>query len=426
VNGWKGVSNMDLDLTEIIGNNRQGSIGFQPLVETKKIEWNDHVFEQNICLYIHIPFCKQKCSFCGLFSTVGYSTEKLHDYTEAVIREIKLYSQKVLVNKKVKGIHFGGGTPSLLDIEDLKRIIDTINEYCDTSILKEILVESNPSSLSEEKISQYEKIDKLKLNMGVQSFDPECLIAVRRNMNPENIDHVISYALNSKINGVGIDLICGLPNSSLDSCINDIKHAVQLGVDYVTLYPLWIEKNTILEKQNTTNHDVGVKYNGRKEMLIQMSNILLKHGYQRLSVYHWAKIGLPNFVYSQSQMEGESWIGIGAGAASYIDGLSLNNTYNINQYIKESFQENYSIDSVQRFNLGDQLLRNIAFGLRLIPLDMSVLVTKYGKYLVHSIYKKLESLGKSGLLVIEDDKIHLTYDGILNLDYIEEFVMEDY
>ena len=416
---------MELNLQEIIESDCQSPIGFQPSVDVETTEWNNNMYNQSICFYIHIPFCEQKCSFCGLFSKVDYTTQKLHQYTDAIIREIKQYSNKILINKKIEAIHFGGGTPSLLDVEDINRIIQAIYKYCDVSILKEIVLESNPASLNEEKILQYEKIDKIKLNMGIQSFDSVCLETIKRKSDQDHIKQVILQALNSKINSVGIDLIYGLPNSSLESCLNDVKNAVCLGIDYITLYPLWIEKNTILEKQNKKHNDNNwINYNNRKEMLVQMSNILLENGYLQLSSYHWSKKGLPNYIYSQRQMEGNSWLGIGAGAVSYLDGLSFNNTYDIDSYIKEPFEENYIIEKVQLLDFDNRLARDVAYGLRLMPFKLEVLRAKYGKHALDYMYNLMKNLERSGFLIFSDNEIRLSYDGILSLNYIEKYIME--
>lgn len=419
------MKNIDSTLKNIIDKTYLKPIGYQPSSNMIFKNYNKEIFDEDMCIYIHIPFCEKRCSFCSFFSTINYTEESLEYYTNAVINEINLYSKLIFGKKKVKSIHFGGGTPTLMSTDNLKRIIATIFEKYDTSEIEEITIEANPASLDEKKILEFSKISNLKINIGVQTFNNNILKCINRKNDVTHILRIIELIKNSNITNFGIDLICGLPDSSIETCEKDIDYAFKLKPDLITLYPLWIEKNTSLGQSIEKQKKYYEQYYQKREIFKHINKILLKNGYEKKSIYHWTIKGKENFIYGQKQMKGGEWLGIGAGAGSYISEMSFNNISNVEKYIKTLLKNNLAIDDIYYINSQQRFLRNINYSLRFPQMDLNYFRDIYGDILVDSLNKKITYLQKINLLEISNNIIKLTYDGILNLNYVEKYITED-
>lgn len=413
-------------LQQLIENDKQESIGFQPIIRLKNecIE-ESVVLNKKITVYIHIPFCERRCTFCGILSTTKFDEKIIDDYIKAVINEIKRYSNTFLSGRQIEAIHFGGGTPSVLSAEGIENIIATIKENCDCSKLEEIVIESNPMSLSKEKIDKISQFGNIKLNVGIQTFNEKQLKIINRDYDINKVKEILSYAVNSKLDGVGIDVICGLPYSSEETIISDMEVAKNLEIHYISLYPLWIENNAVLKKTIKDKDVIIPDYYQRKMMLIKAEEYLSENDFERFSSYHFVRKGLKNYIYNQRQMENEEWIGIGVGAASYISGYLLNNTSNINEYNTNDFTTRNAIHKIKELNVSEKILRDLAFNLRIMPLNKEKLIQKYGGFVFENLYKKVEMLKENGLIDESERELILTHDGILNLSYIEKIVLNN-
>lgn len=415
---------MKVKIQELIEKDNKEAISFQPSVQLKEeVIIEEKISNKNITVYLHIPFCRKKCTFCGLLSTSKFDEKIVNNYVKSLINEIKRYSNTFLLGRNIEAIHFGGGTPSILSINDIKNIIATFKEYCNCSLLKEIIVEANPSSLSKEKIQEISEIDNLKLNIGIQTFDEKLLKTINRDDDVDEIFKVLQLAIDSKCKGVGVDLICGLPNSTKETLMSDIKIANFLGVEYISLYPLWVEENAVLKKYIDSKEVNIPGYYERKNMLIDAEKYLLKNGFKRVSSYHFVRAGLKNYIYSQNQMEGKEWIGIGVGSASYFNGHLLCNTSNIDEYIENDFESRNVIKTMKSLNKSEVILRELALNLRLMSINKKKIKKKYGELIFENLSNKLIKLKNEGLLEEDADEFKLTYDGILNFSYLEKSIL---
>ena len=194
-------------------------------------------------IYIHIPFCKQACFYCDFhFST---SLKKKEDMISSLVKEIEIRKDE-LENSIVETIYFGGGTPSVLSVDEIQTIIDAV--YRNHSVVEtpEITLEANPDDLSEEKIIELSKSPINRLSIGVQSFFEKDLKLMNRAHNSEEAKNCLSIA-SQYFNNISVDLIYGIPDCTNEEWRENIQTALSFGIPHISSYALTVEPKTALE-----------------------------------------------------------------------------------------------------------------------------------------------------------------------------------
>lgn len=278
--------------------------------------WNNYSGPLNI--YFHIPFCQMKCSFCNLFTTMNFTEQKSDRYIEALKLEIQtVFSQIQNKNLKIETIHFGGGTPSIIHPDKIHQVLKTLYQYTDKSDLKEIAIEATPGSIYSNLsiIEEYSKMGITRLSVGVQTFDKEELHSVRRENEFGLSEKVLEMAVQSSIKNINCDLIFGLPEQSKKVFLENIKTAIQLKVDTITLYCLAVRKKTNYGTLKSTKYDDSAFFNNAElfdwyECAVQL---LKESGYSQKTLVLFGK----GNKQEEIEFEGVPTLGFGAGARSY-------------------------------------------------------------------------------------------------------------
>ncbi len=279
-------------------------------------------------IYIHIPFCKQACHYCDFhFST---STKKKTELVEMLCRELEL--RKDEIDQQIQTIYFGGGTPSLLNSEELELIFKTIFKHFDVSENAEITLEANPDDLSEKVIKMLEASPVNRLSIGVQSFFEEDLKLMNRAHNSEEALSSLKLA-KQYFDNISIDLIYGIPGQSNEQWIENLDKALELDIPHISSYALTVEPKTALEKFIEKGKVKPVEDETYREQFDILVNKLTTNGFEH---YEFSNYGKPGF-HSQNNMAywlGKPYLGIGPSAHSY-DGISRKwNISNNTLYIK--------------------------------------------------------------------------------------------
>ena len=196
-------------------------------------------------IYIHIPFCKQRCVYCGFYSTAANSVSE--SYIDAVCTELKLRSD-YLTNKEIQTIYLGGGTPSLLTIEQLTRIQNTLTELFDLSKLKEVTLECNPEQLTEQHLNNLKNTNFInRLSIGVQSFDNDDLKLLNRRHSCTDAINATKNAQKAGFDNISLDLIYGIPGLTNSQWIENLNIIASLNIQHLSCYALTVEDNTMLK-----------------------------------------------------------------------------------------------------------------------------------------------------------------------------------
>lgn len=394
------------------------AISFQPRMQQSNNQESGK--EHDLALYLHIPFCKTKCSFCGIV-TFPYTEESLKVYFDALTKEL-LQILPLLRGHNITSVHLGGGTPSLLTSSDIYIIIQTIRSL--VSETAEIIFESNPESLSIEKIDVLSSFSNISLNMGIQSFNDQILKNINRNHGNELVSRVISYTREKNFKSIGIDLICGLPGADNASLISDIETAKTFGVDHIAMYPLWMEPDSYLGKcKAMANRIMNIKQ--KKDSLLQAYDQLSSLGYQRYSIYHFSSIEEPSHIYGRNQIKGGEWIGIGAGAVSYYDHKVYTNNTDYKTFINNINSQSSTIENTVVLNDSQRILRELAYIIRQYPFSITSIEEKHGAFIAATIHNIVKMLIEQGYIaMVKHNDYVLTMDGILALGEIEECLLK--
>ena len=275
-------------------------------------------------IYIHIPFCSSICTYCD-FCKIYYNKKYIKDYLNSLKKEIKKRFKK----ESVKTIFIGGGTPTSLDEEELRELLE-ITKIFNTEENLEFTIESNIESITEEKLKIMREYKVNRLSIGVQSFNEEIIKILGRKHTKEDIYSKIKLA-KKYFNNINIDLIYAVTDN-INIVKEDLEEYLKLDINHISTYSLIIEDKTILKINNHKNIDEDIDY----QMYKIIEDTLTKNGYIHYEVSNYAKEGTQskhNLVYWNN----EEYYGFGLSSTSYINSIRRTNTKNIIKYINNEY-----------------------------------------------------------------------------------------
>lgn len=281
-------------------------------------------------IYIHIPFCKQRCIYCDFYSTT--SQEKENRYIEAVCTELELRKQSL--PDPVHTIYIGGGTPSLLNPASVKQLKECIDRNYRVMPDLEFTVEANPDDISPEWLEAMSRIGVNRISMGVQTFHDGHLKLLRRRHNSERAIQAVHLCQEHGFRNISIDLIYGLPEQTLEEWKADVAQAIALNVQHLSAYALIYEENTALWRMREQNKVQEADEELSLSMFEYLITELKNNGFEH---YEISNFGLPGFHsrHNSSYWNDTPYLGCGASAHSFIGMERMYNTANIDQYIKD-------------------------------------------------------------------------------------------
>lgn len=283
-------------------------------------------------IYIHIPFCVRKCSYCDFLSFPAGDDEK-EQYVNALIKEIKCAATKQPVKDyTVSTVFFGGGTPSVIQPELICRILETIKSSFSVMGDCEITIECNPGTLNEENACMYRKVGFNRISLGLQSTDNLILKSIGRIHTYEEFLKSFDSAQKAGFDNINIDLMQALPGQDYNSCTADLSRAVKLAPSHISAYSLIVEPGTDLY-DNLQKYPSLPDEDEERRMYYATCEILEKAGYLRYEISNYAKKGYEcrhNIAY----WERGNYLGLGLGASSLIDSVRTKNTENMKEYLE--------------------------------------------------------------------------------------------
>ena len=289
----------------------------------------------DIGLYVHIPFCHTKCTYCD-FNTYTGIENLILDFQKAICSEIKFWHSKKPYT--LSSIFIGGGTPSYIDIEVLENIVSTIKKTFIVSDNTEITLEINPEDVNDEKSFSWKNIGINRCSVGIQSLqDNELEIINRRHDSKKAIKSI--KTLQKYFDNISVDLIYGLPKQSLRSYINTLESIIDINPNHISSYSLQVEKGTFLDQQVTQKKITVASDDTSAAMYKITQKLLSKKGFSQYEISNWSKDGF-NSEHNLKYWKLKPYIGVGPGAHSYIS--------------KERFS---IIKSPKKYIMGSKLLK---------------------------------------------------------------------
>ena len=301
----------------------------------------------DLAFYIHIPYCIKRCGYCD-FNTYTPSELQIttglknitNSYTTLLITEIKSARKQVGERAVVPSIFFGGGTPSLMEAEDIKSIISTIGSEFDLAGDIEITLESNPDTVDKDKLEKFYQAGINRISFGMQSAVPHVLATLDRTHNPDNLYQVTKWASEVGFKEISVDLIYGTPGESKSDWQKSIDAALSLPITHISAYALIIEEGTKLAAQIKRGEVDQVDDDLTAEKYLMADNAFTKFGFNWYELSNWSKVNSES-KHNLAYWLGKNWWGAGPGAHSHLNGKRFWNVKHPNLY-KQKIDANES------------------------------------------------------------------------------------
>lgn len=323
-------------------------------------------------LYVHVPFCTVRCGYCD-FNTYTPSELEQADaidvWTQALISEITYSLEKLPKSQVVETIFFGGGTPSLLPLNNLERIFSKLNDSFIFSENIEITLEANPDTLSSSKIRAWKDFGINRISLGVQSADKKVLQILDRTHNPENVKNSVELLKNGGIHNFSLDLIYGTPGETLDSWSSSVESLVEFDPPHVSAYALTVEPGTALFRRVNNKEISNISSDDQADKYLIANDILEKNNLAWYEISNWAIPGHEcrhNLLYWNNQ----NWWGYGPGAHSHIDGKRWWNVKHPANYAKKLINEKSAIADFETLSFDQKNLEQTMLLMRLRGSDL--------------------------------------------------------
>ncbi len=362
-------------------------------------------------LYIHIPFCKSRCIYCGFYSTTLADWQDR--YVGALIGELQLRAN-YLGGEPISTVYLGGGTPSQLSADNLIRLFRNL-PIAETDNCREITVECNPDDVDDRLAETLRSVGVNRVSMGAQTFSDDRLRFLHRRHRAAQVHTATDILRRNGISNISIDLMFGFPDETLEEWTADIDKAVELDVEHISAYGLMYEEGTPLYRmlENGMVKDIDEELSRR--MYYTLVDKLEAAGYRHYEISNFSRPGYAS-LHNGNYWNGTPYMGIGAGAHSYDRQSRQWNVADLSQYINnvESGIVPFTrevLDEPTRYN---DMVTTALRTRKGLALD---LCGDYREYLLKNAHNAMEN----GLLTVEDGFVRLTRSGL----YVSDDVMSD-
>ncbi|MBE6137505.1 MAG: radical SAM family heme chaperone HemW [Erysipelotrichaceae bacterium] len=360
-------------------------------------------------LYIHIPFCKTICSYCDFPKIVA--KENIHNiYVNRLIEEFDAYQGEL---KNIDTVYLGGGTPNSIDLKLLEKILIKCSTF--TQNAKESTIELNPELVTEKLVILLKKYNINRVSLGVQTINENAKRLLNRHHTKEDVINAISLFNKYEISNINVDLMFGIPNTSIDDVKCDLQFILNLNVKHISYYSLILEEKTVLEHRLNKKEISLLDDDIISNMYNYISNRLITEGFHHYEISNFARYGYES-IHNMLYWNCDSYIGLGAGACGYLNNVRYENNKTVNKYLKD-----FKLDEIE-ISEAERKKEYFLLGLRLVD---GVSINKY-KELFNSdpfVDFNLEKLINKKLIEVNGDNIKISNDKLFigNLVF-EEFV----
>jgi oxygen-independent coproporphyrinogen-3 oxidase len=316
-------------------------------------------------LYLHIPFCRQRCDFCAFYLEI-YRGSRANTFVDSMRHEIRLYgAQNVAASHAIQSVYIGGGTPTTLSPDQLREVLTEVRKAFVVIPDAELSIEAHPATVSEQDLVQLGKTGFNRISFGAESMDDRDFAPIGRPGTSQDTIRAVTMARAAGFTNINLDLMYGLPGQTLESWQRSLERVVQLDPTHISCYALTIEEGTKLGQ----NIERQVRIAPDEALQVEMdeaADVLLRQaGYQRYEISNYAKPGYAcrhNLLYWTN---GE-YLGLGPSAQSYVNGSRFGNIADLTAYDSALSDNCLPIQAHTELSDDEQLRDTVVFGLRLV------------------------------------------------------------
>lgn len=380
-------------------------------------------------LYLHIPFCRKRCKFCYFRVYIDKNADEVDAYTDALGREIGLYADRAgLADRQFEFVYFGGGTPSFLSNEQLRRLIEKIRRHWNWDAAREVTFECEPGTLKESKLAVIREIGVTRLSLGVEHFDDEVLETNGRAHKSPEIFRAYDWARNTGFAQINIDLIAGMVGDTDAKWTATVEKAVALDPDSVTIYQMELPFNAVFSREALTagGSTPVADWETKRRWVDEAFRRFEAAGYEVSSAYTLVKKSRhAGFIYRDSLWHGADMVGTGVASFSHFGGVHYQNADQWADYIGAIDRGELPISRALRVTDESLMIRELILQLKTGQVDSAYFLSKFGVKIMDRFREAIAGLRRDGFLHEANGELRLNRQGILRVDALLPRFFED-
>ena len=377
-------------------------------------------------LYLHIPFCRKRCTFCYFKVYTDKNASQIELYLDALIKENEIYSRtRGFQNRQLKFAYFGGGTPSYISEKQLHYLVEGLNRHVSWENAEEVTFECEPGTLRKSKLETLKEIGVTRLSLGIEHFDDAILQANgRAHLSPE-IYQAYAWAREVDFPQINIDLIAGMMGESEEKWRETVRRAIELEPDSVTIYQMELPYNTVISQEMIKNglDSPIADWPTKRRWLDYAFAQFGERGYRIASAYTLATTKKPcRFIYTDALWHGGDMIGLGVSSFSHFGGVHFQNVHNFEEYVRVLETGQLPLLRALPLTPKQMLIREMVLQLKTGALDTHYFSRKFGVDVWKEFQSVYERLNEEKMLDRNNGTIVLTRPGLLQVDhFLAEF-----
>ena len=366
-------------------------------------------------LYIHIPFCKHKCIYCDFYSVI--TTENVTPFLSALKKEIEFYAEKYSIDRIITSIFFGGGTPSLMDADYLNEILNHIRINFNVSDNVETTIETNPGTISFEKLKAFRQIGFNRISIGVQSFEENELKFLTRIHSKDAAIKTVEDANKAGFKNISPDLIFNLPKQTKEIWMNNLQQAVSLPITHISTYSLILERGTILNKMVLDGKVTLQDPDYDADLYTSTIDFLTGKGFNQYEVSNFCKAGF-ECRHNNSYWHYRDYLSFGTAAHSFMNGKRWWNFSSLKMYISKINDYGSAVRSFEVLSEEQKINEFVMLALRSSGLNKNKFKQNFGNEWLIQKEEHFNKLAENNFTELDSETIRLTKNGYAICDEI--------
>ncbi|MDX1642793.1 MAG: coproporphyrinogen-III oxidase family protein [Thermoanaerobaculia bacterium] len=374
-------------------------------------------------LYVHVPFCAERCRYCYYLSYDGLGSGHLERYVDCLTAELRQYASSAAIEgRDLDFVYFGGGTPSLISESVLARLFGGLQEALPWHATREVTFECAPRSVTRSKLERLREAGVTRLSLGVQQLDDAVLARSGRVHSVRDVLTACEEIQRAGFEVFNLDLMVGMVGETRTSLLEGLEGALELEPDSFTIYQMEIPRNTPLYRDLASGAqpaDELADWEEKHDRLALAFERLAAAGYEPISAYAMVRDRTRHdFLYQREQYRGADLLAIGASAFGYLGGMHYQNEARMDRYVERLEADELPVSRAHRLSDDERLRREFVLQLKLGAVERSYFRRKFGEDVVERYRSALEPLADAGWLAWDDARLALTPEGMVRVDHL--------